>query len=115
MYWTGSPLPIYGFNHDKLSEVETQSLQVLDSFRLFKVKDLLPLPDKKVLTFLGKAHFNSPPPKGFLHTLFFMFFADKMIDLSVKEQKKLMVAARAAQRGARGPSKSKFDLTGLEL
>ena len=44
-----------------------------------------------------------------------MFFADKMTDLSVKEQKKLMAATHAAQRGDGGPSESKSYLTGLEL
>ena len=41
-------------------------------------------------------------------------FADKMTDLSVSEQKKLMKAARAARKGTGGPSESKSDLSGLE-
>ena len=88
LYWTTNPLPISRFNHDKLSDTETQSLQVLDSFLLFKVKDLLPLPDKEALAFLGKAPFISSLPMDLLvlsHMFLFDVFADKMTDLSVKE------------------------------
>ena len=67
-------------------------MQLLDSFRLFKVKDLLSFSVEEVSNFLGK-----------------------MIDLSVTEQKKLMVALRASRQGTEGPSEAKFDLFGLEL
>ena len=38
-----------------------------------------------------------------------------MTDMSVKEQKKLMVAAHAARMGAGGPSEAKSNLVGLEI
>ena len=91
---------------------------MIDSFRLFKVKDLLPLSDKEVPAFLGKASFISSSPMDLLflpHIFPFDVFTDKMIDLSVKEQKKLMAAACDTRKGTRGPLESKYDLTGLEL
>lgn len=38
-----------------------------------------------------------------------------MTDMSVKEQRKLMAAARAARMGDGGPSETKSDLAGLEV
>ena len=38
-----------------------------------------------------------------------------MTDMSVKEQKKLMAAARAARMGDGGPSETKSNLSGLEV
>lgn len=44
------------FDFDKLNALEINSLAILDSFRMMKVQDLLPLPEDKVLSFLGNIH-----------------------------------------------------------
>src|ERR1043165_5133256 len=54
LYWTSDPLPISGFDYDSLNESETLSLEILDSFKPIRVKDLLALPSKEVPDFLGK-------------------------------------------------------------
>ena len=54
LYWTCDPLPISGFDYDSLSASETLSLEVLDSFRPIRVKELLALSPEEVSDFLGK-------------------------------------------------------------
>ena len=56
-YWTKNHLSITGFNYDKLSNSELSSLAVLDSFRMMKVKELLPLANDQLLTYLGNYRF----------------------------------------------------------
>ena len=56
-YWTKNPLSITGFNYDKLSSSELSSLAILDSFRMMRVKELLPLSDEELLTYLGNCYF----------------------------------------------------------
>lgn len=48
-YWTRDALPISGFTYGKLSESEIQSLEILESFRVMRVKELLPLSAKDTL------------------------------------------------------------------
>ena len=52
-YWVGNPLSITGFNFNKLDELEVLSLEILDSFKMMKVKELLLLSDEELLVFLG--------------------------------------------------------------
>ena len=52
-YWVGNPLSITGFTFNKLSELEILSLEVLDSLKMMKVKELLPLNDDELLVHLG--------------------------------------------------------------
>ena len=54
LYWTCDPLPISGFVYDRLSDSEILSLEILDSFRPIRVKDLLALSPEEVPDFLGK-------------------------------------------------------------
>ena len=84
---------------------------------MIKFQDLLPLPEEQVLPFSGNIHL-------FFFciircTLFYfpnsfpILFVEKMTDLSMKEQKRLMLEARATRRGV-GQSTAKSDLSGLE-
>lgn len=77
-------------------------MDILDSFCMIKVWDLLSLPEEQVLYFLGNYHlFSLCITRGIiLHhaNLFPYFLCSKMIDLSVKEQKNLMLEAQATRR-----------------
>lgn len=45
IYWTNNPLLVFGFDYDKLKALEIQALEILDAFRIVKVKDLLNMTD----------------------------------------------------------------------
>lgn len=58
IYWSDSPLSVFGFDYDKLSALEIRSLAVLDAFRIVKVKDLLQMAEdpEQIYDLLGNAY-----------------------------------------------------------
>lgn len=81
-----------------------------------KVWDLLPLSEEHILPFLGNIHlfyfFITHCITTFIPNPFPSRFVEKMTDLSVKEQKRLMLEAQAEKRGD-GQSVAKLDLSDL--
>lgn len=59
IYWTEKPLPVFGFDFDNLNALKIKYLDILDSFLMMNVRDLLHLPEEQVLPFLGNTHLFS--------------------------------------------------------
>lgn len=61
---------MFGFEFDKLNTLEIKSLAILDTFRMMKVHDLLPLPEEQVFPFLDNIHLFSFALYIVLHFIF---------------------------------------------
>lgn len=45
IYWMDNPLPVFGFDNEKLDALEVHNLAILDVFRVIKVWDLMNIVD----------------------------------------------------------------------
>lgn len=102
IYWSDNLLLVFDFDYDKMNALEVRSLVVSNAFQVVKVKDLLHMAEdsEQFYNFSGNAYMqfllllnNLINPHVFFYFFLCLPLLEKMANVNLFDQKKLMVEA----------------------